>query len=160
MKHVGAAILLAQAVVRRARVEDQRFLGPRRVRDRKKLVRGQISDDVPDARGEHVVERRDRIVAGPELCVDDRKGLIEELSGGVVVRHRHARAGDEIVRGRNVKNGDCLAAMRLAQDADRDFERICPCQRERCEHGEDSNAKDAQAPWRAPQDHQRRDQDA
>ena len=124
MDHIGAAVLLAQTVVGRAGVEHQRACGARRVGDRENLGGGKIDDEKAHAVGEHLVERRDRIVAGGELGVDDREGLVEEAAGGVVVVHRHARAGDEVVRGRDIEDGDRLARMRFVDDADFDGERI------------------------------------
>ena len=122
--HIGAAVLLAQAIVGRARVEHQRTRGARRVGDRKNLGGGKIDDEKAHAVGEHVLQRGNRIFAGGELGVDDREGLIEESAGRVVVIHRHARAGDKVVRGRNIEDGDRLARVRFVDHADLDGERI------------------------------------
>ena len=69
-------------------------------------------------------KRRDRIVAWGELGVDDRKGLVEEAAGGVVVVHRHARAGDEVIRRRDIEDRNRIAGMRLMDDADFDGKRV------------------------------------
>ena len=145
MDHIGAAVLLAQTIVGRARVEHQRARGARRVGDRENLGRGKIDDEKAHAVGEHVLQRGNRIVAGGELGVDDREGLIEEAAGRVVVIHRHARAGDEVVRGRDIENGDRLARVRFVDDADLDGERIrvrrLDRRRQQSEHRREKRAK-------------------
>ena len=104
MNHIRATVLLAQTLVGGAGVEHQRARGPRRVGDCENFGRRQIYDEEAHAVGEHILQRPNRIVARGELGVDDREGLVEEAAGGVVVVHPHARAGDEVVRGRDVEN--------------------------------------------------------
>ena len=120
MNHVGSTVLFAQAVVRRARVEHHRAKGAGRVGDRKNLGRGKVDDEKAHTVGQHFFQGRDRIFAWRELGVDDREGLIEEAASRVVVVHRHARAGDEVVRGRDVEDRDRFARMGLVDDADFD----------------------------------------
>ena len=50
------------------------------------------------------------------LRIDDREGLVEEAPGGVVI-HRHPRAGDEVIRGRDIQDRDRFARMRFVDDA-------------------------------------------
>ena len=125
MDHIGATILLAQAIVRRARIEHERAEGAGRVGDGENLGRGKVDDEKAHAIVEHALERRDRILAGGELGVDDREGLIEEAAGRVVVVHRHARTGDEVVGRRNIQDRDRFARMRFVDDADFNRERVC-----------------------------------
>jgi hypothetical protein len=79
------------------------------------------------------------------LASFDREGLIEEAAGGVVVDHGHPRAGDEIVGGGNVENGDGFARMRLTDHADLDRERLVGADRDHRSHepGERPDAKRA-----------------
>jgi hypothetical protein len=121
---VGAAILLAQAVVGRPSIEDERALILGRVGDLEQRVGRQIDDEVAHA----LVDKRPRrgcgVVVRAELDVLDRERLVEELAGRVVVGHRHPGAGDELVGGRDIEDRDRLARMLDAQDADLDLERI------------------------------------
>ena len=109
MDDVGAAILLAQAVVGRSGVEDERALVLGGVGDLEQRVGRQIGDQVAHALVEKRPRRGDRIVVRSELDVLDRKRLIEELAGRVVVGHRHLGSGDEIVGGRDIDDRDRLA---------------------------------------------------
>ena len=124
MDDVGAAILVAQTLVRGAGVKDQRARGARGVGERENLCGREIDDEKAHAVGEHLLQGRGRIIAWGELGVGDRKGLVEEAAGGVVVVHRHARAGDEVIRRRNIEDRNRIAGMRLMDDADLDGERV------------------------------------
>jgi hypothetical protein len=54
-----------------------------------------VSDEKADAIGEHPVQRRNPIFARVEIGVDER----------------HARAGDEVVRGRDIEDRDRFARL-------------------------------------------------
>ena len=123
----------------RAGVEHQRTGWARGVGDSENLGGREIDDEKAHAVGEHLLQWRDRIIPWRELGVDDRKGLVEEPAGGVVVVHRHARAGDEIVRRRDVEDRDRFARMGLMDDADFDRERICDGGLDR--HGEQTESR-------------------
>ena len=97
----------------RAGVEHQRARGARGVGDCEKLCGRKIDDEKTHAVGEHPCQGCDRIFAWGELGVGDREGLVEEPAGCVVVVHRHARAGDEVICRRDIEDRDRLAGMRL-----------------------------------------------
>ena len=124
MNDIGSTVLLAQAVIGRACVEHQRARGARSVGDCEKLGGRKVDDEKRTPSSSIPVSGRDRVFAWGELGVDDREGLIEEAAGRVVVVHRHARAGDEVVRGRDIEDRDRLARCALVDDADLDRERI------------------------------------
>ena len=129
MDDVGAAILLAQAVVGRPGVEDQRALILGGVGDLEKRVGRQIDDQVAHALVEERLRRRERVVVRGELDVLDREGLVEEFAGRVVVGHRHLGAGDKVVGGGNIDDRDRLPRMLDPEDADLDLERDRPSRR-------------------------------
>ena len=127
MNHIGAAVLLAQTIVGRAGIEDEYARGARAVGDGENFRSGEVDDEKPYAVLEHAIQRPKRILAGRELRVDNGEGLVEKAPGGVIVVHRHARAGDKVVRGRDIKDRDRVARMRLANDADFDHEGVRGC---------------------------------
>ena len=53
MDHIGAAVLLAQTIIRGARIEDQRARGPRGVGDRENLGGREVDDEKAHAVVEH-----------------------------------------------------------------------------------------------------------
>ena len=101
--------------------------GARAVGDGENFRSGEVDDEKPYAVLEHAIQRPKRILAGRELRVDNGEGLVEKAPGGVIVVHRHARAGDKVVRGRDIKDRDRVARMRLANDADFDHEGVRGC---------------------------------
>ncbi len=87
-------------------------------------VGGKVRDDQPRAFAHEFVERRAGVLALAEFYVDGRKGLASEFARGVVVGGAHQRAGQRVVLGGNVLDGEGLARMRLSQHANLDRQRL------------------------------------
>ena len=87
-------------------------------------VGGKVRDDQPRAFAHEFVERRAGVLALAEFYVDGLEGLAGEFARGVVVGGAHQRAGQRVVLGGNVLNGEGLARMRLPQHADLDRQRL------------------------------------
>ena len=109
MDDVSAAILLAQTLVGAPALNTSAPEERAASADRENLSGREVDNEEAHAVGEHLLQRRDRILARGELGVDDREGLVEEAPGGVVVIQRHAGAGDEVIRGRDIQDRDRFA---------------------------------------------------
>ncbi len=97
--HIAAAILLAQAVVGRPCIQEDRAAVPDRVRRFQHGVGRQVRDDECDlATGEGAC-RGGRIFIALQANLIERKALVEKPAGGVVVLDREASAGDTVVLG-------------------------------------------------------------
>ena len=130
MDDIGATILLAQAVVDRAGVKQNRAAIPQRIGNLEQFVRRQVRDDEAVMFGERV-GCRGNIVALLEPHFGQREMLVEKLAGGVVVLDRKERTGDAVIFGGLCDQRQCRFDSGMAEIADADLERI-GCQRVSC----------------------------
>lgn len=93
---VDATILLAQAIIDGAGVKQDGPAIAQGIRDFQDFIRRQIQDDVAIRAGE-LVRRRDHVVSFLEPHLGQRKMLIEEPAGGVVILDRQLRAGHAVI---------------------------------------------------------------
>ena len=122
MDHVGAAILLAQSVVERARIEEEK--GALRICRLEQRIGRQIGDDNRDAAPG---QRRDRgrgIVALLKSHLLKQEFLVQEFPGCIVVLDRQLRAREAVIGGRHVEQRDGGLAFGNAQIADLDLNRL------------------------------------
>ena len=120
VKYVSAAILFAQAIVGRARIEKERVRCFPRIRRGKQLRRRQIGNDEMDAVACELAHRFCGIFAVRELHVLQREFLVGKFAGRLVVLKTKLGAGEKIVVRRNVEDRDRLFRMRRPQYADID----------------------------------------
>jgi hypothetical protein len=124
VEHVGAAILLAQSVVERARIEYDYAALTHRIGDLELRIGRQVGDDQRDAALDHRRGGRHRVVLLADAHVLQRETLVQEPAGGVVVVDRHLGARQPVVLGRRLeqRNGD--PRLDVAQIADLDLGRV------------------------------------
>ena len=121
MDHIGAAVLFAQAVVCRARIEKEKIV--RRVGCLEQRVGRQIGDDdryAPTGQRRHC---GGRILGLLEPNLLKQELLVEEFAGRVVVLNREPRAGEAVILGGHVEQRDRGLAFRHTQVGDLDLER-------------------------------------
>ena len=128
MDHVGAAILLAQPVVDRAGIQQQRSAIAKRVGGLQQIVRRKVGNDEAGARGKRCCGLRDVFIV-PEPDFLQREVLIEEFARGVVVLDGKARAGKAVVLGRQFDERQFRLDAGAAEIADADLDGVG------CEHG-------------------------
>ena len=114
---VGAAVLLAQPVVDRADVEEEKAARAARIGRLEQRVRRQIGDDERDAalRNGRNGGRGIVLVLEPRLLQHEM--LVQELAGGVVVVDRQFGAGQAVIGGRHVEQRDRVSALGPAADS-------------------------------------------
>ena len=123
MNDVGAAVLLAQSIVDRADIEENKS------RDRPASAalssasagRSASTSDTPRSPAR---ARRQRHRPCRRAALLQREALVEEPAGRVVVVDRELRAGDPVVVGRDVGQRETGLRLRAAQISDLDLDRI------------------------------------
>ena len=133
MDHVGPAVVLAQALIRRADVEEHLAAGAPCIGGAQQRIGGEVRQH---DRGAPVCERvgsRRRVLAFLEFHLVQREMLIEELAGGIVVINRRLRPRDPIVLGRYLNQRDRNARFFAAQIADLELEQLSCARSQHCQ---------------------------
>ena len=103
MHEIRAAILLAQPVVTRAGIENQRALVFQRIGERNRRLRAQVRNDERDAAFDMLFDLRNQFSDITVLNDLECEFLLEEPTGRIVVVDGEPRTGNAVVRRRNIE---------------------------------------------------------
>jgi hypothetical protein len=97
---IGAAVLLAQRILERAGVEHQHVLAPGGIGKLEEIGGRHIGHDEMGTARSQPIDRRRGVLAGFQRHILQKKALVEEAAGGVVVVDGNLDPGEaEIGRG-------------------------------------------------------------